>query len=555
MQRLQSWSLAGIGLVMLALALAPAPASAAPNPPELGVLLFPKAHYQGTPRRYTLKKGEAHATFNMHDWRAQNRNRTKVGSIRVGRRAGVLLQDGQLGGPMDPSTQAEVLTRVDDDPDLGDWKGRIIRHIVVFVSAVDGQQGRGQLVRVRDHPDGAEFGLYRAAHVQGGSSPRLPEVFVTSDPRTPEDEWWTTRQSLYQGVLQPAFLWKGGFHWLRVYGAQTVVTITAKGNHRWDFHTHGKRYAEYDLNKFMKIRRATSIVVRPRDLRIVPSKTTGLLSAKAAARDYWVYRGGHFIKMAGNAWEVYAQGRKVFSLREVRRTKELVELRSTTHALRIRLRGDSSWVLDPKRGASKWQKQYTGRWRERPRGAVVKPGRAPVVPTPPAAILRQVPKVIGLTRKAADKTIRAVGLVPTFQRLPGASGGSTEVVAQSPTGGATLAAGSRVLVRYRDLPGTREPAAPGPQAKGPAARTYWTYSGGHFIKMPNGTWDVYAGGRKVFSLREERRTKDFVLLHSPANRLRVRLQANASFVLDPNRGASNWTKQYDGKWSAHPGGG
>ena len=110
-------------------------------------------------------------------------------------------------------------------------------------------------------------------------------------------------------------------------------------------------------------------------------------------------------------------------------------------------------------------------------------------------------------------------------------------------------------MRYRDLPGTREPASPGPQAKGPAARTYWTYGGGHFIKMPNGTWDVYAGGRRVFTRREERRTKDFVLLHSPAHRLRVRLQANASFVLDPNRGASSWTKQYDGKWSAHPGGG
>ncbi|MFV1960174.1 MAG: hypothetical protein ACC662_12265, partial [Planctomycetota bacterium] len=389
----RNWRLVALAAVLVAVA-GRGPVSAEPPPDDRSVLLFPQPNYQGTPRVFRLPKG-----LDDKPWYSPEKNGRaswRFGSLRIGPRVGVLFQEAHVSG-----ATSETDVWLEDAPDLGMWKRRAIGSVVLFLSAAEVGAPGGKLVRIREHPDGAVVAQRRRASIVGGLDPRLPEIFIpSSDPPFDRARWDQEAFSHWRGVFPAALLYGDDLPWLRVYGSQIVVTIDSRGG-SWTFTTKGKPFAEYDLRRWMNLEHVKGLVrVYPRKIALVPGEgTRGRQGTSVAARDYWVHPGGHYVKTTGNEWEVYARGRKVHAFQEVKRTRDFVELKSKTHPLWVRLGKDASQVLDPNRGASKWTKQYDGRWQERPRQGVLVPGTLPVVPTGPAALLRTVPRVLGMTRQ------------------------------------------------------------------------------------------------------------------------------------------------------------
>ncbi|NBO91413.1 MAG: hypothetical protein EBV06_03720 [Planctomycetia bacterium] len=83
-------------------------------------------------------------------------------------------------------------------------------------------------------------------------------------------------------------------------------------------------------------------------------------------RSYWVYEGGWFAKSKDGSWYelnelTYRKLGKASKFKEVKRTKESIELYDEERKVSICLYDDSSQVRV--RPGADWEKLYTGRWK------------------------------------------------------------------------------------------------------------------------------------------------------------------------------------------------
>lgn len=85
-------------------------------------------------------------------------------------------------------------------------------------------------------------------------------------------------------------------------------------------------------------------------------------------RMYWVCEGGWFAKTRDGAWyelneQTYRKLGKPARFREVRRTKEYVELYDEGRKVAVRLFEAGSEVRLSEREDGAWEKLYSGRWK------------------------------------------------------------------------------------------------------------------------------------------------------------------------------------------------
>lgn len=85
-------------------------------------------------------------------------------------------------------------------------------------------------------------------------------------------------------------------------------------------------------------------------------------------RTYWAYEGGWFAKLKDDSWYelnelTYRKLGKPSQFREVKRTKQYVELYDEGRKVGIRLFEKEAQVRNSDREDAAWQKLYTGRWK------------------------------------------------------------------------------------------------------------------------------------------------------------------------------------------------
>jgi hypothetical protein len=96
----------------------------------------------------------------------------------------------------------------------------------------------------------------------------------------------------------------------------------------------------------------------------------GLADEPADTRKLWVYEGGWFAQDRGDAWyelneETHRRQGKPWQFREVKRTKEYVELYDATRNVAVRLSEgalEARWDADSK--DAEWKLLYKGRWKK-----------------------------------------------------------------------------------------------------------------------------------------------------------------------------------------------
>jgi hypothetical protein len=96
----------------------------------------------------------------------------------------------------------------------------------------------------------------------------------------------------------------------------------------------------------------------------------GHADESADARKLWVYEGGWFARIQGDVWyelneEVYSRQRKPFEFREVKRTREYVELYDAIRQVTVRLSDaalEARWDADGQ--DAEWKQLYKGRWKK-----------------------------------------------------------------------------------------------------------------------------------------------------------------------------------------------
>jgi hypothetical protein len=88
----------------------------------------------------------------------------------------------------------------------------------------------------------------------------------------------------------------------------------------------------------------------------------------ADTRVYWVCEGGWFAKARDGSWYelnelTYRKLGKPSRFREVKRTKEYVELYDEGRKVAVRLSDSGSEVRNSNREDAVWEKLYSGRWK------------------------------------------------------------------------------------------------------------------------------------------------------------------------------------------------
>lgn len=96
----------------------------------------------------------------------------------------------------------------------------------------------------------------------------------------------------------------------------------------------------------------------------------GVADEPTEARKHWVYEGGWFASHKSDAWyemneEAFRNQRKPFEFREVKRTKEYVELYDATRKVTVRLSDatlEARWDTDG--NDAEWKLLLKGRWKK-----------------------------------------------------------------------------------------------------------------------------------------------------------------------------------------------
>jgi hypothetical protein len=88
----------------------------------------------------------------------------------------------------------------------------------------------------------------------------------------------------------------------------------------------------------------------------------------AANRTYWVYDGGWFAKSKDDSWYemnelTFRKFGKPVKFKEVKRTKEFIELYDEDRKVGVRLYDETSEVQLADRPNPAWEKLYKGQWK------------------------------------------------------------------------------------------------------------------------------------------------------------------------------------------------
>lgn len=103
-------------------------------------------------------------------------------------------------------------------------------------------------------------------------------------------------------------------------------------------------------------------------LAMGPMPSDAVADETADARTYWAYEGGWFAKANDGAWyemneQTFRKLGKASYFKEIRRTKDYVELRDDGRKVIVRLSAESSEVHLFDKPGVRWEALYKGRWK------------------------------------------------------------------------------------------------------------------------------------------------------------------------------------------------